>query len=52
MTDTTDTTAIDQAVASGGAYEVLHKRLADQGARLRALANSLNMQRLEQFGSS
>ncbi|MCX7556370.1 DNA repair ATPase [Xanthomonadaceae bacterium JHOS43] len=52
MTDTPDTSAIDQAVASGGAYEVLHKRLTEQGSRLRALANALNMQRLEQFGSS
>ena len=52
MTDTTDTTAIDQAVASGGAYEVLQRRLAEQGERLRGLANVLNTQRLEQFGSS
>lgn len=52
MTDSTDTTAVDQAVASGGAYEVLHKRLADQGVRLRGLANALNARRLEQFSSS
>ena len=52
MTDPTDTTAIDHAVASGGAYEVLHKRLAEQGARLRSLANALNTRRLEQFASS
>ncbi len=52
MTDSTDTTAIDQAVASGGAYEVLHRRLAEQGARLRGLANALNARRLEQFASS
>ncbi|NLB14952.1 MAG: DNA repair protein, partial [Gammaproteobacteria bacterium] len=52
MTDSTDTTTVDQAVAEGGAYEVLRARLADQGARLRGLANALNAQRLEQFGSS
>lgn len=52
MTDSTDTTAIDQAVASGGAYEVLHKRLTEQGVRLRGLANALNARRLEQFSSS
>ena len=52
MTDSTDPTAIDHAVASGGAYEVLHKRLAEQGVRLRGLANALNTRRLEQFASS
>ncbi|RNF82377.1 DNA repair ATPase [Montanilutibacter psychrotolerans] len=47
-----DTAQIDQAVAQGGAYEVLHKRLADQGQRLRGVAEGLNQQRLQQFGSS
>ncbi|GAB3345580.1 DNA repair ATPase [Marilutibacter aestuarii] len=43
---------VDRAVAEGGAYEVLHKRLADQGQRLRGLADALNARRLETFGSS
>lgn len=44
--------AVDQAVASGGAYEVLRKRLAEQGASLQALAADLNAQRLAEFGAS
>ncbi|MEN5061730.1 DNA repair ATPase [Luteimonas sp. TWI1416] len=50
----TPTTAshVDQAVAQGGAYEVLRRRLAEQGARLRALAESLNARRLQTFGDS
>ena len=43
---------LDQAVAQGGAYEVLSKRLGEQGARLRAIADTLNTQRLAEFGSS
>lgn len=43
---------IDKAVAEGGAYEVLHKRLQEQGLRLRQLGESLNQQRLSEFGSS
>lgn len=47
-----DTSAVDRAVAEGGAYEVLARRLAEQGQRLRALAEGLNTQRLCEFGSS
>nr|WP_298140137.1 DNA repair ATPase [uncultured Pseudomonas sp.] len=43
---------LDKAVAEGGAYEVLHKRLLDQGLRLRQSTEALNQQRLEEFGSS
>ncbi|CAD5107518.1 DNA repair ATPase [Zestomonas carbonaria] len=43
---------LDKAVAEGGAYEVLHKRLQDQGLRLRQLGEALNQQRLAEFGSS
>jgi hypothetical protein len=50
--DASAASAVDQAVAQGGAYEVLGKRLADQGARLGALAQALNAQRLQEFGSS
>jgi hypothetical protein len=42
----------DEAVASGGAYEVLYRRLTEQGARLRAVAEQLNGERLAEFGSS
>ncbi|MFA7605948.1 MAG: DNA repair ATPase [Rhodocyclaceae bacterium] len=42
---------VDQAVASGGAYEVLSKRLADQGRSLHALATELNQARIAEFGS-
>ena len=50
--DTTDTTAMDRAVAEGGAYEVLARRLGEQGQRLRGLADELNARRLGEFGSS
>lgn len=43
---------VDQAVATGGAYEVLSKRLAEQGKRLSEAADKLNAQRLESFGDS
>jgi len=49
---TTVQTNTDQAVAEGGAYEVLRKRLIEQGGRLRAIAEQLNTQRLAEFGSS
>ena len=43
---------VDQAVAQGGAYEVLRKRLTAQGAQLRTLAEELNARRLAEFGDS
>ena len=43
---------VDQAVASGGSYEVLAKRLDGQGQSLEALVAALNEQRLEEFGRS
>jgi len=43
---------VDQAVAQGGAYEVLRRRLGEQGARLHALVEALNAQRLQEFGDS
>ncbi|QLC74082.1 DNA repair ATPase [Pseudomonas sp. LPB0260] len=43
---------LDKAVAEGGAYEVLHKRLQEQGQRLRQITETLNQQRLDEFGSS
>ena len=44
--------SVDQAVAQGGAYEVLRRRLGEQGARIREIAGALNEQRLAEFGDS
>ncbi|MEG2804353.1 DNA repair ATPase [Stenotrophomonas sp.] len=44
--------SVDQAVAQGGAYEVLRRRLVEQGSRLRTVADALNRQRLAEFGDS
>ncbi len=43
---------VDTAVAEGGAYEVLSRRLAEQGERLRQTADGLNRRRLQEFGDS
>src|SRR5256885_4517937 len=48
----TAASAVDQAVASGGSYEVLAKRLDGQGQALETLARQLNEERLEEFGRS
>ncbi|WP_296282158.1 DNA repair ATPase [Pseudoxanthomonas sp.] len=45
-------TQVDQAVAQGGAYDVLRRRLDEQGARLRTLVEALNTRRLQEFGDS
>ncbi len=47
-----DLTQVEQAVTQGGAYEVIRKRLQDQGNQLEALASRLNQQRLDEFGST
>ena len=44
--------AVDSAVAEGGAYEVISKRLAEQGSQLYSQAQVLNNARLEEFGSA
>ncbi|RRV05988.1 AAA family ATPase [Pseudomonas sp. v388] len=44
--------AVDNAVAEGGAYEVLLKRLRNLGSRLSLNIDSLNEQRLAEFGGS
>jgi len=51
MSDVQTQDVLDKAVAEGGAYEVLHKRLQEQGQRLRGLTEALNGQRLAEFGS-
>jgi len=50
-TATEPASLIEKAVAEGGAYEVLRKRLGEQGRQLRERAEALNAQRLQTFGS-
>ncbi|WP_201546317.1 DNA repair ATPase [Psychrobacter immobilis] len=42
----------DQAVASGNAYELIKKRLSEQGSRLEQQTAKLNQARLAEFGST
>ncbi|NHO89124.1 AAA family ATPase [Pseudoteredinibacter isoporae] len=46
------TDLVDNAVAEGGAYEIIKKRLLEQGKQLDAKIQTLNQSRLEEFGSS
>lgn len=43
---------VEQAVAEGAAYDVIRKRLNDQGGALRTCVDQLNQDRLTEFGSS
>jgi len=43
---------VDSAVAEGGAYEIIKKRLLDQGRQLNKSTGLLNQARLGEFGSS
>ena len=43
---------VENAVAEGGAYEVIRKRLVEQGRLLNQQAKALNEARLSEFGSS
>ncbi len=43
---------VDQAVAEGGAYEVIRQRLLQQGNELETLTKSLNQARAAEFGST
>jgi hypothetical protein len=47
-----DTGIVDNAVAEGGAYEIIRKRLVEQGKCLNQSTRSLNEERLGEFGSS
>lgn len=47
-----NTNSVDHAVAEGGAYELIRKRLIDQGKRLESHTRSLNEDRTEEFGST
>jgi len=51
-TATADMDIVDNAVAEGGAYEIIRKRLLDQGETLGKSVQQLNNARLEEFGSS
>ena len=42
----------DQAVAEGGAYAIIRRRLETQGQQLNEQVDALNTARLEEFGSS
>lgn len=44
--------SLDNAVAEGGAYEILRKRLAVLGQELHQKTEKLNVQRLSEFGKS
>ncbi|MDF3012604.1 MAG: repair protein, partial [Cellvibrio sp.] len=46
------TALVDNAVAEGGAYDIIRKRLLDQGQTLNAKVRELNEARLAEFGSS
>ncbi len=41
---------VDSAVAEAGAYDIIRKRLDEQGTRLKKLAQTLNEDRLAEFG--
>ncbi|OCG12701.1 DNA repair ATPase [Gilliamella apicola] len=43
---------LDKAVAEGGAYEILRKRLTSLGQELNQKTEALNQQRLSEFGKS
>lgn len=55
MSQNTDAAAeniVDKAVAEGGAYDIIRKRLLDQGQQLTQNVRELNDARLAEFGSS
>ena len=45
-----ETNIVDNAVAEAGAYDVIRKRLEEQGKQLQTQAQALNEQRLAEFG--
>ncbi|MDJ0760032.1 MAG: DNA repair ATPase [Woeseiaceae bacterium] len=47
-----DSTIVDSAVAEGGAYEIIRKRLVEQGEQLKEKTVALNAARAEEFGST
>ena len=45
-------TIVEQSVAEGGAYEIIRKRLEEQGSQLDSLIKQLNQDRQEEFGTT
>ncbi|MFC3122247.1 DNA repair ATPase [Agaribacter flavus] len=43
---------LDKAVADGGAYEVIRARLVEQASKLKTSVDTLNKQRIEEFGNA
>lgn len=52
MTSDIQQDLVSQAVAQGGAYEVIRRRLLEQGRDLKQRIEHLNQQRLAEFGST
>ncbi len=52
MVEAHDDDVVDSAVAEGGAYEVIKRRLSEQGRTLAEHVTSLNQARLAEFGGS
>jgi MoxR-like ATPase len=53
VTETTQKTeSVEQAVAEGGAYEVIRQRLTEQGRTFEKLIGELNTARQEEFGTT
>jgi hypothetical protein len=48
----TEQEQLDQAVADGGAYEVIRARLIDQAATLKSKVDTLNNARIKEFGQA
>ncbi len=48
----TEQEQLDQAVADGGAYEVIRARLVEQAARLKTKVDALNNARIQEFGQA
>jgi len=44
--------AVDKAVTEGGAYDVIRKRLVEQGRALKSGVDALNSARISEFGST
>ncbi|WP_289028998.1 DNA repair ATPase [uncultured Paraglaciecola sp.] len=49
---TRDQNQVDQAVAEGGAYEVIRARLTEQASALKQKVDALNQARIDEFGQA
>ncbi len=50
--DTSNNSIVDEAVAQGGAYDIIRKRLLDHNSELKQHAKAINQARLDEFGQS